>query len=219
MAATSTLARAALALTALFGALTAAAQSGSYDGAAVLAFVLPPPDCAVPCWQYIRPGEPLPPPSQLAIQIDCQEELIIVASSMDQHGFFKLGYWSSRGELDNDCVGFGRTWLSVQPSFENKPDLYDVVVSSFTVRSVIAFGDLWLALGPPAWVVQRRGDHAMSVEAVFPDLHLIGQVDVRCDGRPSAIWRAPVTLRWYAEQPPEAVPEALTRPLGQCGGA
>lgn len=198
--------RVALALTTLFSLLAAAAQAGSYDGAALLAFTLPPPGCAVPCWQHIRPGAT---PSREAVE------------QLRAHPW--VGRVHTQLSSLNDDGWVTWDWSGAQPDFSGPgADRLSTdygIVRSLTIRSAITFGDLWLALGAPAWVVQHRGDHAMSLEAVFPDLALAAWIDWRCGGRASAIWRAPVTLVWYSWRPQPGTAPGSQAALAQCKGA
>lgn len=206
MVATSTLTRAALALTMLFGALAAAAQACSYNGAPLLAFVLPPAGCAIPCWQHIRPGETLSGEAMQRLRTHpWVGKVRTQLSSLHNDGWVT---WDWSG-AQPDFSGPGSDRLSMDYG----------VVRSVTIRSGIVLGDLWLALGPPAWVVQHRGDHAMSLEAVFPDLALAAWVDWRCGGRASAIWRAPVTLVWYSWRPQPGTAPGSQAALAHCEGA
>jgi hypothetical protein len=128
--------RVALALSAVFllvmGAIRAQPRDDQQLRALMEEFLVPPEDCDVPCWQYIRPGE-----------TSFADALLILDSKT-----WAMEVQPSPGSYIQQGI-ITWTWLSARTSggaYEGEIRIRNNIVQSVRIRTVVSFGDVWLAL-------------------------------------------------------------------------
>ena len=176
--------RLAIGLTLLFTALVGLVRTRPYDDTAIRAFVAPPPDCAAPCWQNIRPGTTSADNALLLLRASPRIERVAMDFSISRDEGWLFWRWSA--DQPDDLV--------VPANNSVRVDLN--TVTSILMATHIRYGDLWLALGAPDDIRKRQFGDWLYLENAYLDESFLVQVHLPCTVPSNELWIAPVSVLW-----------------------
>jgi len=187
-----TLVRLAALLTAGFALAAGAVRLRPYEDAGLRA-LLTTRACEPPCFMDIPLGK-----ARASAAIDLLDghpwvDHVIVSERFGA---------TNRGFLSWAWNGAQPAWIDTQT--EATLWVRDQVVRFVRVQTRIRFGDLWLAVGPPAKGSFRVEGEFLTYKpiivhhAVFPQLGFTAQFTSPCPYRATAFWNEPVELQFYA---------------------
>jgi hypothetical protein len=178
-----------LLLTFLFTALVALTRAHPADSP--LRPLLTPPDgCPAPCFLGIRPGV-----TTLAEATAILNTSPYVENTRWQQSYIQVLYWRWKAVPYDviDSAAEGRLWIE------------DDIVQEVAVSTTLAFGDVWLLLGPAergSFMIGRVSALRRSVAfhtALYPDAALQVAFQAACPIRLHAFWDASVGIRWISD--------------------
>lgn len=171
-----TLTRAALRLALLLTlALTAAvglALARSPDDTALSALLLAPDGCAGPCWRHIQPGRTTAAEAWALLMAD--PDLSATAASDRRIN------WSWREPVP----------FHAQPAAAGMLLLRGNAVAAVVLPPAARLGDLFLLFGPPSITGMGRLGGGVSLDFMYPQLHITFTLRLACPARLAHYWHA-----------------------------
>ena len=148
-----------------------------YEAQAMQASFIPPADCTLPCWQYIRPG------------VTTAEELFAL---LDQNA------WADTVQADPFSIRW--QWSETRPPLVDPgvPAAALVVqgeVQNLTLASTAQMGDFFLTMGRPRWISTAHSRRQAEIVLTYPAEGLTLALSLPCPVTRQAFWQAQPTVR------------------------
>ena len=153
-------------------------QSG--EDAALREFLMPPPNCASPCWQGIRLG----------------------AMSMEQADAMLRNHpWIDEVRFVDRIDALSWRWNGTQPAFLTMERAFlsvtaDHTIGGVTVETSIPLGTLMMVLGLPETIYVLEDS---DVIFVYPAENLDARIRPRCPTDARQFWHNAAEVRWKSQ--------------------
>lgn len=186
----------ALVLTLAGAALLIRALPNAYAPEAVRALLAPPPDCPMPCWAGIQPGQTRGHEALTALDGNTWVRAVTTQRD-DLHARSDFWTWEWSGAQSPLLDGTRTGGMSVVANGE--------VIEEVRFYTTVPLGVAFLALGDPDAVYVNRSARGVQVSGFYLDDGLIVRANWDCPADRWAIWAAPVLLRFTPVANPENV--------------
>lgn len=178
-----------LALALSFALLAGILRAGAADDDGLRSFLLPPDECAAPCWQGIRPG---------VTSADEAEALLIAnpwVTAVNRTSTHISWHWSGAQPVYIDADAQGILYLGNER------------VSTMSVSLNVSYGEVWSLLGAPdSAVMVRPASRSTAYQIVDYSAQGVAIVSsLSCPMRPAAFWTSATALRLGANTFSEAM--------------
>jgi hypothetical protein len=195
-----------LALSLLFAITISAVNARPYDNPDLRAFLQAAHECTLPCWGGIRPG--VTGLSEIQIVLGNHEwvrEVTFTPTTGPDTGFMT---WRWRDPVTGviDATQQGEAGIS------------DGVVTWLQIPTVMAFGDVWLTMGPPQrgrTIAGRRPAYMIRHYAAYADQGVQVRYAIPCAWNPDHLWRTRVNL-WLGIRSVVQMPDYVRPPHSGC---
>lgn len=172
--------RAAVTLLLLCAGLIGVIRAQPYDDGGLSHFLFPQPDCPMPCWYGIRPGQSTPDTALKALAT--VPDVYDIGANLE----YREGqvYWRWRSgayHFLRDTPEFAHTWVVGE------------TITNIYLNGFRRFADLRLLLGPPEEIIIHvdafLGTGNVVYLSVYPG-ELYVAAFITCDTRTESLWQA-----------------------------